>query len=36
MRKGADGESKTIVHDYKSNVSRGCPFCGTTNWRGDY
>ena len=36
MEIGADSETKTIVHDYKSDVSRGCPFCGTTNWRGDY
>ena len=36
MRIGADSEPKTIVHGYKSDISRGCPFCGTTNWRGDY
>ena len=36
MRIGADSEPKTIVHKLKSDVSRGCPFCGTTNWRGDY
>jgi hypothetical protein len=36
MRIGADSEIQPIVHDYKSDVSRGCPFCGTTNWRGDY
>jgi hypothetical protein len=36
MEIGADSETKTIVHGYKSDVSRGCPFCGSTNWRGDY
>lgn len=33
---GADGNPKTIIHDFTSTISRGCPFCGTTNWRGDY
>jgi len=36
MRIGADGNPKTIVHLHTSDVSRGCPFCGSTNWRGDY
>ena len=31
---GADGEPKTIVHDHLTNVTKGCPFCGTTNYRG--
>ncbi|MCK4328788.1 hypothetical protein KAX02_02990 [candidate division WOR-3 bacterium] len=33
---GPDGEPKTIIHDLTSDISRGCPFCGTVNWRGDY
>ena len=36
MRKDAAGDSKTIVHLHTTDVSRGCPFCGSTNWRGDY
>jgi hypothetical protein len=36
MKIGADSEPQTIVHSLKSDVSRGCPFCGTVNWRGDY
>jgi len=31
-----DGEPKLIRHKYTSDISRGCPFCGTLNWRGDY
>ena len=31
-----DGEAKLIRHKYTSDISRGCPFCGTLNWRGDY
>jgi hypothetical protein len=31
-----DGSNKQINHSHLSDVSRGCPFCGTTNWRGDY
>ena len=31
-----DGEAELIRHEYTSDISRGCPFCGTTNWRGDY
>ena len=29
-------ELKTITHDYTSNITRGCPFCGSTNWMGKY
>ena len=36
MEIGSDGEAKTIRHDYTSDISRGCAFCGTVNWRGDY
>ena len=36
MRVGPDDEPKTIRHNLKSDISKGCPFCGTTNWRGDY
>lgn len=37
MELGYDGSTpKTITHPIKSDVSRGCPFCGSTNWRGDY
>jgi hypothetical protein len=36
MRVGPDDEPKTIRHNLTSEISKGCPFCGTTNWRGDY
>ena len=31
-----EGDAELIRHKYTSDVSRGCPFCGSTNWRGDY
>ena len=34
---GLDGETPVLVeHANVSEVSRGCPMCGSTNWRGDY
>ena len=27
---------RTVRHDLTSDVTSGCPFCGSTNWRGDY
>ena len=36
MEKGADGEAKEITHSFKPEISTGCWFCGTLNWRGDY
>lgn len=30
----ADGTAETIVHEHITNVTKGCPFCGTTNYRG--
>jgi predicted RNA-binding Zn-ribbon protein involved in translation (DUF1610 family) len=36
MELGPDDEERTIIHDLTSDVSHGCPFCGSTNWRGDY
>lgn len=36
MELGLDGEPINIVHDLTSDISRGCKFCGSTNWRGDY
>jgi len=36
MRLGPDGEPETIVHGHTTDVSKGCPFCGSTNYRGDY
>lgn len=36
MEIGADSEPKKPYRIYTSDVSRGCPFCGSTNWRGDY
>lgn len=31
-----DEVAKIVKHEYTSDISRGCPFCGSTNWRGDY
>lgn len=31
-----DAVAKTIRHEHVSDISRGCPFCGSTNYRGDY
>lgn len=36
MELDADGSAKGIRHDFKSDISTGCPFCGSKNWRGDY
>lgn len=33
---GADSNPKSVRHDFKSDVTKGCPFCGSTNWRGDF
>lgn len=33
---GADSDPKTVNHVYEPDISYGCPFCGSTNWRGDY
>lgn len=27
---------KTTYHNFISDISSGCPFCGSKNWRGDY
>ena len=34
MEADADGTEKTMVHDHITNVTKGCPMCGTTNYRG--
>ena len=36
LENGSDGTPKTIRHDLRPVASRGCPFCGTMNWRGDF
>ena len=33
---GPDSIPVLVEHTFKSDVSRGCPHCGSTNWRGDY
>lgn len=33
---GPDSVPTVVRHTFKSDVSRGCPSCGSTNWRGDY
>lgn len=34
LAQNADGTAKTIVHEHQSNVTKGCPMCGSTNYRG--
>ena len=29
-----DSGDVTIVHDHLTNVTKGCPLCGTTNYKG--
>jgi hypothetical protein len=29
-------EAKAVYHHHKTNITAGCPFCGSTNYRGDY
>jgi len=33
---GPDSVPREVRHTFKSDVSRGCPKCGSTNYRGDY
>ncbi len=33
MENDATGSAKTIVHEHLTNVTKGCPFCGTTNFK---
>ena len=33
MKSDAAGQPETIRHDFISSVVKGCPFCGTTNYR---
>ncbi len=35
LKYGEDGVTpETVVHAFKSVISSGCPFCGTTAWLG--
>jgi hypothetical protein len=36
LQNDADGEPKTVRINWTPDISHGCPFCGTLNWRGDY
>jgi hypothetical protein len=36
MELGPDGTAKGVRHPIMSDVTGGCPFCGSKNWRGDY
>lgn len=36
LLKDSTGEAVSVRHSFKSDVTGGCPFCGTKNWRGDY
>ena len=33
---GPDSVPREVRHNFKSDVSKGCPQCGSTNYRGDY
>ena len=35
-KKDAAGDNVGIMHCLEPNVTGGCPFCGSRNWRGDY
>jgi hypothetical protein len=35
MELGSDGTPKEIRHSHKVDSGGGCPFCSTTNWKGD-
>jgi hypothetical protein len=30
------GIPESVYHHHKTNITAGCPFCGCTNYRGDY
>ncbi len=30
------GDPKEILHGFKTNISTGCPFCGSKNWKGEH
>ena len=34
MELDAEGNNKTISHIYTSVITKGCPQCGTTNYKG--
>ena len=34
IEQDADGDSKPIEHNFQSIITKGCPFCGTTNYKG--
>jgi hypothetical protein len=36
MENDAAGDPKNVRVNYQPDISTGCPFCGTLNWRGDY
>jgi hypothetical protein len=36
MENDAAGDPKTVRVNYTPDVSSGCWFCGTLNWKGDY
>ncbi len=37
MKLRAEGSTytETVYHNHKSDISHGCPFCGTTNYMGN-
>ena len=36
LENGSDGQPKKVGHKFAAPSKRGCPFCGCTNWRGDF
>lgn len=33
---GSDGNPINLAYAHRANVTTGCPFCGTKNWKGVY
>jgi len=34
MKQDSNGDAAVIEHNYTSDVTKGCPFCGSTNYKG--
>lgn len=36
MELDSAGDPKEILHGHATNISSGCPFCGSKNWKGEH
>ena len=34
MKQDSNGDDATVHHNYTSDVTKGCPMCGSTNYKG--